>query len=203
MFKKFLPKEEKYFEDFREMITNIGEMAKYTQQLFSADTPDLSMILKVKPLESRCDEILNRVVKRLNKTFITPFDREDIFALIKRLDDISDMLLGAVSRVETYNITYKIQHTDKLTAIISQQIKELDTALQDLGAKRTNDVKAVKDLEREADNEYRLAIKELFAREKDAITLIKEKEILEMLEAAADKCQSTSNVILSIFIKNA
>ena len=203
MFKKFLPKEEKYFEDFREMITNIGEMAKYTQQLFSADTPDLSMILKVKPLESRCDEILNRVVKRLNKTFITPFDREDIFALIKRLDDISDMLLGAVSRVETYNITYKIQHTDKLTAIISQQIKELDTALQDLGAKRTNDVKAVKDLEREADNEYRLAIKELFTREKDAITLIKEKEILEMLEAAADKCQSTSNVILSIFIKNA
>jgi uncharacterized protein Yka (UPF0111/DUF47 family) len=203
MFKKFLPKEEKYFEDFREMITNIGEMAKYTQQLFSAETPDLSMILKVKPLESRCDEILNRVVKRLNKTFITPFDREDIFALIKRLDDISDMLLGAVSRVETYNINYKIQHTDKLTAIISQQIKELDTALQDLGAKRTNDVKAVKDLEREADNEYRLAIKELFAREKDAINLIKEKEILEMLEAAADKCQSTSNVILSIFIKNA
>ncbi len=203
MFKKFLPKEEKYFVDFRDMISNIGEMASYTQQLFSTELPDFNLILKIKPLETRCDEILNKVVKRLNKSFITPFDREDIFALIKRLDDISDMLLGAVSRVETYNITYKIDHTEKLASIIRQQIKELETALQDLGVKKTNDVKAVKDLEREADNEYRTAIKELFARETDAIKLIKEKEILEMLEAASDKCQSTANVILSIFIKNA
>lgn len=203
MFKKLLPKEEKYFVDFRDMISNIGEMASCTQQLFSTESPDFNLILKIKPLETRCDEILNKVVKRLNKSFITPFDREDIFALIKRLDDISDMLLGAVSRVETYNITYKIDHTEKLTSIIRQQIKELETALQDLGAKKTNDVKAVKDLEREADNEYRTAIKELFARETDAIKLIKEKEILEMLEEASDKCQSTANVILSIFIKNA
>jgi uncharacterized protein len=203
MFKSLLPKEDKYFDDFREMIANIREMAEHTQQLFSADTPDVSMILKIKPLESRCDEILNRVIKRLNKTFITPFDREDIFALIKRLDDISDMLLGASSRIETFSITKKISHSDKLAAIILQQIKELDTAIQDLRGKRSNECKAVKDLEREADNVYKTAIKELFTRETDAIKLIKEKEILELLEEAADKCQSTANVILSIFIKNA
>ncbi|MEO8232691.1 MAG: DUF47 family protein, partial [Ignavibacteriota bacterium] len=93
MFKRLLPKEEKYFEDFKEMISLIEEMAIHTEKVFQFDEP-ATHILKMKPLELRCDEITNKITKRLNKTFITPFDREDIFALIKRLDDISDMLLG-------------------------------------------------------------------------------------------------------------
>ncbi|MFO7446340.1 MAG: DUF47 family protein, partial [Ignavibacteriaceae bacterium] len=104
MFKKLLPKEEKYFDDFKEMITHIEEMAKFTENLFDSEVPDKNNFLKMKPLEVRCDEISSKITKRLNKTFITPFDREDIFALIKRLDDVSDLLLGAAARVDTYNI---------------------------------------------------------------------------------------------------
>jgi uncharacterized protein len=204
MFKKLLPKEEKYFEDFREMISYIVlEIGKYTDQLFSSDVIDKSLLLKLKPLEARCDEISSKIVKRLNKTFITPFDREDIFALIKRLNNISDMLINAAARVDTFDIRHKIKYADQITQIVVRQLEELDKAIQDLKAKSINECKAVKDLEGEADKVYQQAMKELFARETNAINLIKEKEILEFLENASDKCQSSANIVLSIFIKNA
>jgi uncharacterized protein len=203
MFKKLLPKEEKYFEDFREMISYIVEIGNFTHQLFSSENVDKSLLLKIKPLEARTDEVASKIVKRLNKTFITPFDREDIFALIKRLNNISDMLINAVARVETFDIRHKIKYADQITRIVVLQLNELDKAIQDLKAKSINETKAVKDLEKEADKVYQQAMKELFARETNAINLIKEKEILEFLENASDKCQSTANIILSIFIKNA
>jgi uncharacterized protein Yka (UPF0111/DUF47 family) len=202
MFKKLLPKEEKYFEDFKEMIGFIEQMAEHTEKVFAFNEPQ-NHILQMKPLELRCDEITSKITKRLNKTFITPFDREDIFALIKRLDDVSDMLLGATVRVETFNINKKIDYADKLASIIREQVKELGKAVQDLKVKRVNEMKAVKDLESEADRVYQQAIKDLFINEKDAIELIKKKEIIDILERTSDKCQSTANVILSIFIKNA
>lgn len=202
MFKKLLPKEEKYFDNFKEMITHIGEMAQLTHQLFSSEDIDMNILLKIKPLELRCDEITSKVVKRLNKTYITPFDREDIFGLIKRLDDISDMLLGATSRVETYNITSSIKYADKLSSIVVRQVEELGIAIQDLKVKRVNEMKAVKVLESEADSIYRQAIKELFEEEKNAIELIKRKEILDILENTSDRCQSTADLIISLFIKN-
>jgi uncharacterized protein Yka (UPF0111/DUF47 family) len=202
MFKKLLPKEEKYFEDFKEMISHIEEMSDHTEKIFQFDDIQ-THILKMKPLEVRCDEIASKITKRLNKTFITPFDREDIFALIKRLDDVSDMLLGATVRVETFNLDKKIDYADKLAAIIHGQVMELGVAIQDLKVKRVNEMKTVKSLETEADKIYQQAIKELFEKEKDAIELIKKKEIIDLLERTSDRCQSTANVILSIFIKNA
>ncbi len=202
MFKKLLPKEEKYFEDFKEMISFIEEMADHTEKVFAFEDPQ-NHILKMKPLELRCDETASKITKRLNKTYITPFDREDIFALIKRLDDISDMLLGATVRVDTFHIEKKIEYADKLSLIIREQVKELGVAIQDLKVKRVNELKAVKDLEVEADIIYQQAIKDLFENEKDAIELIKKKEIIDLLERTSDRCQSTANVILSIFIKNA
>jgi uncharacterized protein len=203
MLKILLPKEEKYFENFKEMISHIGEMALYTHQLFSADHLDKELVLKIKPLEIRCDEITSKVVKRLNKTFITPFDREDIFALIKRLDNISDMLQAGAVRAEIFNITKKIKYAEDLTSIVRQQINELDKAIHDLKIKSINEMKAVKNLESEADRVYQQAIKELFENPSDPIDLIKEKEILDILENTSDKCQSAANVILSIFIKYA
>jgi uncharacterized protein Yka (UPF0111/DUF47 family) len=202
MFKKLLPKEEKYFEDFKEMISHIGEMAEHTEKVFQFEDIQ-AHILKMKPLEVLCDETASKITKRLNKTFITPFDREDIFALIKRLDDVSDMLLGATVRVETFKMDKKIEYADKLAAIIHSQVKELGIAIQDLKVKRVNEMKTVKSLETEADIVYQQAIKDLFDNEKNAIELIKKKEIIDLLERTSDKCQSTANVILSIFIKNA
>jgi len=204
MFKGLLPKEEKYFDDFKEIITHVQAMAKATHVFFSAEDYDKEIFLKIKPLEKRCDEVSSRVIKRLNNTFITPFDREDIFSLIKKIDNIGDILLGTVARVDTYSLTEKIVGADKIAAIVLQQTKELETVINGLKSKekQINECKAVRDLESEADNIYRASLKKLFLEEKDAINLIKKKEILEMLEKASDKCQSTANVIISILIKN-
>ena len=203
MFKKLLPKEEKYFEDFKEMISHIQQMATLTHQLFTAEVPDKDLLLQIRPLERRCDDVSSKVIKRLNKTFITPFDREDIFTLIKKLDDIGDMLLAASIRIDIFNVTQKINHADTLAAIVLQQIKELGIALNDLKVKHTNECKAVAVLETEADKVYQQAMKELFIEEKDPLNVIRKKDILSILEEASDKTQSAANVILSIFIKNA
>lgn len=204
MFKSLLPKEEKYFENFKEMISNLQQMAKITYDFFSAEKIDTEIFLKLKPIEKKLDDLSNKVTNRLNKIFITPIDREDIYSLTKKLDSIADILLGAAVRVDTYNVTEKIKYADKLAAIVLQQIDELEKVIQILNDKSGNldKCKAVRVLESEADNIFRTAIKELFTTEKDPLTIIKKKEILEMLERATDKCQSTANVIISIFIKN-
>ncbi|PIW70623.1 MAG: DUF47 domain-containing protein [Ignavibacteriales bacterium CG12_big_fil_rev_8_21_14_0_65_30_8] len=203
MFRKLLPKETLYFESFREMVEHLSEMADLALKLFSADKFDKSIILDIKPIEKRCDEITKKIFKRLNQTYITPFDREDIFNLIKRLDDIGDILYAAVIRVELFNRKEKIKYADDIVAIIVKQLDALEIALRDLKVRHINECKAVKDLETEVDSIYHQAIKELFLEEKDAIELIKKKEILSILEDASDKCQSAANVILAIFIKNA
>lgn len=201
MLTKFLPKEEKFFDDFKEMINFIGEMALHTTNVFTLDDPQ-NHIQKMKPLELNCDEVTSRITKRLNKTYLTPFDSEDIFALIKRLDDISDMLLGATVRVETFHLDKKIEYADRLSLIIQEQVKELGIAIQDLKGNRLNELKTVKDLEVEADRVYKEAMHKLFKTEADAIELIKKKEILDLLEETSDTCNSTANVIQAIFIKN-
>lgn len=202
MFKKLLPKEDKYFEDFNQMISLIKEMAENNYRVFVFENPH-EYIVKMKPLESRCDETSARIIKRLNKTFITPFDREDIFALIKKLEDISDTLLGVTSRVEIFGITKKNNYAEKLSLIIKEQISELGVAVMDLKSKKINELKAVKELESEADKVYQQALRELFQNEKDAVELIKKKEILDLLEKISDRCQAAANIVLTIFLKNA
>jgi predicted phosphate transport protein (TIGR00153 family) len=205
MFKKFLPKEEKYFDHFNDMISHIDEMAGLTCEYFSSDIYDPEVLLKLKPLEKRCDELQSKVVRQLNKSFITPFDREDIFTLVNKLDDISDTLYGASKRIEIFKISRMIRGADKLSLIVKEQIAELNKAIHGLRADREvmDDCKAVKDLEGEADIVYQSVMTQLFEMETDAITLMKEKEILDILEHASDKCQTVATVIVSMVIKNA
>lgn len=204
MIKALLPKEEKYFEDFKEIIFYIQQEATMTLEFFSSDTYDPAIYLKLKPIQNRCEEISSKVVKRLNKTFITPFDREDIFALVKRLNAIGDNLFGAAVRIDTYNVTDKVEGAAELAKIVLMQINELTVVLSDLSNRHENidECKAVRDLENEADNVYRGELKKLFQKETDPLTIFKKKEILDILENAADKCQSAANVITQILIKN-
>jgi uncharacterized protein len=203
MFSKgLLPKEEKYFSDFKKMVSYVHEIGMLVNELFSAGIPDNILLLKIKPLEIRCDELRSRVITRLNKTFITPFDREDIFALIKRLNSISDLLMKAANRVDIFNIRRKIKYAEELSEIILQQLIVLDTVIQDLKVKRISETEIVRQLGIKADVVYQEAIKELFKSEPDPVILIKEKEVLEILRDASHKCQSLANIVQSIHIKN-
>ncbi|MGE5429492.1 MAG: DUF47 domain-containing protein [Syntrophomonadaceae bacterium] len=202
MFKSLLPKEEKYFEDFSAMIIVISEMATLAKEFFGNAKYDEETPLKLKSLEKRCDEISHKVFKKLDKSFLTPFDREDIYALIKILEKVSDAINAAVTRAKVYNLTEPLKVAEKLLQIASMQIKELYTAIVDRKVKWNENLKIVKDLEQEADLIYREAITKLFKEETNAIELIKRKEVLDVLEDITDKCQAVASVIFTISLKN-
>lgn len=204
MLKVLMPKEDKYFEDFKEMINFVDQMGLITLEFFSSQSYDESIFLKLKPLEKRCDEIASKVIKRLNNSFITPFDREDIFSIIKKIDGIGDLLLATCALVDTYSLTQKVNGAKELANVIKEQISVLKSVFNSLKSNSgvIEKCKAVKDLESQADQLYRTNMKILFSEEKDAITLFKKKEILDGLENTADKCQSAANVIMSISLKN-
>ncbi len=204
MLKFFKPKEDKYFDDFNELISNVYEMALLNQQLFKQLPYNYETIQRIKSLEHRCDEVVSRIVKRLNKTFITPFDREDILALAKRIEGISDSIKSLVIRIEIYNFQKFMDSADKLVDMIALSVKELVAAIAELksGKNTINEIKIVKDIEAEADLLFQQTLKQIFAEEKDVLTLLQKKEMLEMLEHTVDKCQQCANQILTIYIKN-
>ncbi|MFA3783724.1 DUF47 domain-containing protein [Melioribacteraceae bacterium 4301-Me] len=204
MIKFLIPKEEKYFDHFNDMIDNTFEMATLIKELFSNSKLNFEVQQRIFSLERRCDEVSDKILKRLNKTFITPFDREDIVNLSHRIESTSDSLKALASRLEILNLERKIEGAQKLTDIIYLQVKNLHEAIHELKHRNntTNLCKAVQDLESEADTVYKESMKNLFANETDPIVLIKNKEILDMLEKTVDKLQLVANAILTIYVKN-
>jgi uncharacterized protein Yka (UPF0111/DUF47 family) len=204
MLKFLTPKEDKYFEYFNDMIANVNEMAQLSKTIFMSSQYEFETAAKIKSLEKRCDEMATKIIKKLDKSFITPFDREDILQLTKRIENVSDVINDVVTRLEIYNVTEIVESADKLSEIIALQVKELGIAINDLKerTKSLNESKIVRDLEEQADVVYREAIRKLFLTEKDPIKLIKHKEILDLLEHGVDKCQLVANTIITIFVKN-
>lgn len=202
MFKGLLPKEEKYFDDFSLMIKTISEMTSLAKEFFCDAKYETGISLKLKSLEKRCDEISQKVFKKLNKSFLTPFDREDIYALIKKLEQVSDAINASVTKATVYNLTQPLSVSDKLLQIAGMQVKELYISIVDHKVKFVENLKTVKDLEQEADQIYREAITKLFKEETNAIELFRQKEILDILEDITDKCQAVASVIATITLKN-
>jgi predicted phosphate transport protein (TIGR00153 family) len=157
-------------------------------------------------LESQGDEITHQIFVALGKTFITPFDREDVHALAAALDDIADYMQGAAARARLYDIISYPRAILDLVEILQQGIAEVAVAvslvmtLKDRQKIREALVK-IHSLENEADRVFNRAIEELFHREKNAIQLIKIKELLATIETATDRCEDVANVIESIVIK--
>jgi predicted phosphate transport protein (TIGR00153 family) len=157
-------------------------------------------------LESQGDEITHQIFVALGKTFITPFDREDVHALAAALDDIADYMQGAAARARLYDIISYPRAILDLVEILQQGIAEVAVAvslvmtLKERQKIREALVK-IHSLENEADRVFNRAIEELFHKEKNAIQLIKIKELLATIETATDRCEDVANVIESIVIK--
>lgn len=204
MLKFLTPKEEKYFLYFNELINNVVEMAELNKKLFSSIPYDSEIIHQIKSLEKRCDEVSTKIINKLNKTFITPFDREDILALTKRIEAVADNLKSLALRVEISNLNVELESSHKFSDLILMQVKELQKAISNLKEKKEveNHCKAVKDIESEADIIYQETLKNLFANVTDAMLFLKKKDVLDMMEKCTDKNQLVANLILTIFIKN-
>jgi len=201
-----IPKDEKFFLMFREMSANIVEGAQLLKDMLDNFEDPSTSQRKIKEVEHKGDSQTHEIIKKLNKSFITPFDREDIYALSGALDDILDLIDASAQRIVMYNVEKPTPESKELAFIILKSCQILEKAIGKLGGKLepiSEYCVEVNAMENEADRVCREAISRLFDEEKDPIQLLKWKEIYETLERSTDKCEDAANILESVVLKNA
>jgi predicted phosphate transport protein (TIGR00153 family) len=203
---RLIPRDTKFFDLFADMARNLGDGARLLKQTLD-DFKDVGVrVQQLKDIEHRGDEMTHNVLTRLNQTFITPFDREDIYRLASSLDDVLDFVYAAGVRLIMYKITSAPQAASQLAEIIIKQCDQLTQAMVKLDKKNDQLLEncvEINRLENEADQIAREAIALLFEKEKDPISLIKLKELYEVLETATDKAEDAANVLEGVVLKSA
>lgn len=201
----FLPKEEQYFSLFAQMTSYIYDASSALVEMMADEKGDYSgYVVRIKEIEHECDDLTHTVSTRLNKSFITPFDREDIYLLSGALDDIVDLIDDAARTMVMFNVHESTAHAAHFASIIQRMAVELHEVVKTL--ERPNGITPrlveLHRLENEGDETYHKAVAELFHNATDALTVIKWKDIYEKLEAAVDRCENVANIIESVIIKH-
>lgn len=208
IFQFLVPKDKKFFPLFEKDAANLVQMSEILVKLVKTENhTERSIFLRqIEELEHKGDEITHQLFVELGSNFITPFDREDIHALATAIDDVADFILGASTRIDLYNIKVFTNAIVQLTENIQAGAKEIEKAVT--GLKDQKNIRQVREaciklnsLENEADRIFNIALASLFETEKDAVELIKQKEILSILETATDKAEDAANTIETIIIK--
>lgn len=206
----FVPKDRIFFPLFEQASANLIQLGeKLKEAVNTADEVKRSDLYReIENLEHKGDEITHQIYLELGKNFITPFDREDIHMLASAIDDVADYIHGSATRMNLYKITDIIQPIKDLADLISQACYDVDKAVREL--RDLKNIRNIADscvrinsLENQADKVFDKAVADLFEFEKDAINLIKYKEVLSALETATDKCEDAANVMESILVKHA
>jgi len=203
---RLLPRNEEFFDLFTEVANRNKEAAQHLRDLFEA-APDrrTPIVEAIKRLEHEADQITHEVVNRLDRTFITPLDREDIHQLASDLDDVMDAMDGTARRAQIFRLGVAPQGVRRLAEVIQRMVGVLAEAVGRL--KKGDDVMRfcveAKQLEEEGDAIYHEALGQLFEKEKDALEVIKWKEIYDNLEGTLDQAEDVANVVESITIKHA
>jgi len=210
IFKFFTPKDKKFQPLFEQAANNTLKISEAL--LIALNTADLEKrkehIQEIGRLEHLGDEITHSIFIELSKNFITPFDREDIHSLASAVDDIADYIHASATNIELYNIVKIGDSMIKLAELLVEMCTDLEKAIKEL--RSFKNIRVIADAcvrinsgENKADYICNLAIARLFEFETNAIELIKQKEVLQTLELATDKCEDAANVLESILVKNA
>jgi uncharacterized protein Yka (UPF0111/DUF47 family) len=204
LFKKFFPKQEKFYELLTELATSILEGATLLNQMLINHDHIAEDASRIHILENKCDEFTHQIIHELNETFITPIDREDIHELTNSLDNIIDGIDAIATRVHLYKIQKPMAFGPQLSEILLSQVILLTEAVKSLKDHDNifDKLVQIRNLETEGDMVFRESISDLFENENDVRELIKKKEILENIERAVDRCQTATIVIEGILIKN-
>ena len=200
-----LPKEEQYFDLFTQMTLYISSAARELNEMMADKHADYKEYAqRIKGLEHACDELTHTISTRLNKSFITPFDREDIYLMSTAFDDIVDLIDDAARAIIIFDVKEINEYARDLSNVIERMADQLKEIVSTLQRPRniTQRLVEIHRLENEADDIYHAAIAELFHDPPDALTVIKWKEIYEKLEAAVDRCENVANIIESVIIKH-
>jgi uncharacterized protein Yka (UPF0111/DUF47 family) len=201
---RLLPRQEQFFNDFIALSHQIQIGARTLKEMLATDPPDIGRAQAIKDMEHVCDRQTRSIIERLNRTFVTPIDREDIHALAISLDDVMDAIDAAAAVVRLYRITQVRPGARRLADIVQESTDRITEGLEALEAKRgvLELAARVNQLEREADRVHQDAIVDLFDQETDAITVIKWKESLDILEAATDRCEDVGNLLEGVMVKH-
>lgn len=203
-----IPREKKFFFYFEKISANVVEGAKALHCLVTNFDDLAAHARKVLDLEHEGDILTHEIFDLLNRTFITPFDREDIHNLVQRLDDIIDLTEEVADRMVMYKIKTMNPCAVKLAEIIVASAEEVNKAIKELkDLKRPRRILdhciEINRLENEGDKHSREALAVLLNETTDAVEIIKWKEIIEKLESAIDKCEDVANIIESVVVKYA
>jgi predicted phosphate transport protein (TIGR00153 family) len=202
---RLLPRQEKFFSSFLDQVRLISEASSILYDAVKEGNSHLSRAAaRIQQLEHEGDEIIHDIFTRLNQTFITPLDPEDIHSLSSRLDDVLDGIEDAAYRMVAYRLEPIPPTVVELCEVVRDCAKSLEKAFEklDKDEKLLDDCIEVNRLEDYADLLVRRAVAELFQREKDPIALIKQKEIYEFLEETTDRCEDVADVLQNVVVKN-
>src|SRR5690349_23369172 len=202
---RLIPKEERFYDDFTAMAEQIRYGAKLLETMLAPEKPIWDKADEIKEIEHKCDFLTHEVIQRLNRTFVTPLDREDIHTLARTLDDVMDAIDASATIVRLYHIDSVRPGARELARIILDSAEQVLGAVKALEGRRGVAECAVEinRLENEADRAHQAAVRALFQEERDAIEIIKWKEILDFLEQATDRCEDVANVLEGVVVKHA
>jgi uncharacterized protein len=201
---RLIPREERFYNDFQALADELKRGAKLLEEMVAPDRPIWDKADEIKEVEHKCDFLTHEIIQRLNRTFVTPLDREDIFALARSLDDVMDAIDASANLVRLYRLETVRFGVRELAQIITASTDQVRLALNALEQHKGLITHAVEinRLENEADRVHQQAVTRLFDDERDPLTVIKWKEALDFLEDATDRCEDVANVLEGVMVKH-
>jgi predicted phosphate transport protein (TIGR00153 family) len=204
----FIPKENKFFDLFEKSAKNMVKAAHRLKNLVDNWEDIEKSVDEINNLEHEGDTITHQIMAQLNRTFVTPFDREDIALLAHTLDDVIDFIQAAANAMHIYKVSSPSQRAKELANIIVQATSEVEKAMPQLRrhselSQILNRCVEINRLENAADTVFRSAMAELFDDSTDAVYIIKWREIYEHMEEATDRCEDVANVLEGVALKHA
>ena len=205
---RLFPKEENFFNYFEELANKIEEGGQFFLEMTKNRDYSAAKVSRLKELEHEADGITHKTYERMHKTFLTPIDREDIYALVNKMDSIMDVIEATAIRIHMYKVKKPDDEIIKQAEILFQAIKKIKGIVHGLRNMKNSQMildgcVEIHTLENAGDVVLRTIITDLFIKEKDAIELIKWKEIFERIEEAIDVCEDVSNIVEGIVLKHA
>jgi uncharacterized protein len=201
---RWIPKEEKFYGDFIALADELKNGARLLEEMLAPDRPTWDKAEEIKEVEHKCDFLTHEIIQRLNRTFVTPIDREDIHTLARSLDDVMDAIDASASLVRLYRLDKVRFGARELAKIVTACTHEVQLALGGLEKVKGvgNHAIEINRLENEADRLHDQAVSRLFDDERDPIVVMKWKETLDFLEDATDRCEDVANVLEGVMVKN-
>ena len=199
-----IPKDEKYFTLLYDMAVKVKEGSNIFVKLFQDYGNRTQYAEQIKSVEVACDNIAADITQKLNSSFITPLDREDIFLLVKELDDVMDLINALARRFEVYDIPSVKPDVAEMAQILSEATGEVAESFKLLEKHEgmTQHLANIKKLEQRADVLYSDGLRRLFREEKDPIAIIKWMSIYEEMEACVDRCKDVADELEGVIVKN-